>query len=551
MTTFLSKHNWSEINLKIFKLQRIIAIAWIREDYKEVSRFQRQLIISFEARLLAVRRVITNPGSKTPGIDGIVWSTEEDFNNAVKDLLNLADYAAKPVKRVWIPKPGTSDKRPLGIPTMFDRAVQALLYIALLPISESRADKRSFGFRPYRSARDVVTYIYLVLPNKFKPKTWILEADIEKCFDRISHEWLINNVPLPKHLLKEVLKSGFMDNNEIFNTDIGTPQGGIISPTLANYCLDGIEKLIPEDPKCILVRYADDFVVVSPERNVLEEVVIPRLENFLKERGLAMKKTKTRIVHIDTGFDFLGFNFRTYINYKSVVLKKVLLIIPSSKNIRNFKKNIRTLTRKYFSANPAFLIFKLNPLIRGWSNYFNCAVSSVIFRKLSRFIWVLIYRWLRRKYPLISRRKLFTKFFTTIKGNKFVFTAKDWKNSSWFLYQIGYVKIVRYLICKLDKNVFTIDDNELSKLQKSSIPGLTETNRKLWNKQKGLCPVCSTSLLNEPILDVHHILPKKDGGKITFNNLILLHRNCHIIVHTTKDIKMLKYFYKNNILKTN
>lgn len=266
------KHNWLRINLRVFKLQRSIAVAWKNEETQEVFRLQRQLIISYETRMLAVRRVITNPGRKTPGVDGVIWETELELVNTVKLLRNLSAYQAKQVKRIYIPKPGKDEIRPLGIPTIFDRAVQALAYIALIPIAETRVDKRSFGFRPYRSTKDAIQYLFLLLAAH-KKKCWVFEADIEKCFDSISHDWIIQNVPLPKHILKQFLKSGVLDKDMFVESKISTPQGGIISPTLSNYCFGGIETLIPDN--CKMARYADDFVVVSNCKDTLQNEVIP------------------------------------------------------------------------------------------------------------------------------------------------------------------------------------------------------------------------------------------------------------------------------------
>lgn len=550
MTTFLAKFNWSRINFKIFKIQRQIAIAWMNNNIDEVKMLQRKLIISYEARLLAVRRVITNQGRKTPGVDNILFETDNQLMEVVNILSNLSKYKAMPVKRVYIPKEHSDELRPLGIPTQFDRAVQALLAIALLPISECRADLRSFGFRPFRSTKDAIQYIYLLSSRNKNPYLWVLEGDIEKCFDSICHRWLLDNVPLPKHLLQETLKSGVLDGPELYFSDFGTPQGGIISPILSNYALDGLENILPEG--CKLVRYADDFVIMSHSQEALVNEVMPKLIEFLEERGLKLKESKTKIIHLDEGFDFLGFNFRRYKSYnKDGSIKFKLLVIPAKKKISRIKNKIRLIFIDRTIGKPIDLIRKLNPILRGWSNYYSCVVSSRTFNYVSSYVWIHLWKWIRKLHPTRNATWLVEKYFRTYGKRNWVFVGKNESGNLIKLFYISGVNIVRHQMCKLEMNVFTMEDSELGKVYNKKITGLTILQSKLLNKQKGLCPVCESPLINEDALEVHHILSRKLGGKTVIKNLIILHKFCHYQVTYTKDDKISIIFKNKGIIKDN
>jgi len=259
---------WGHAFREVLELQRRIAVAF-KSNVEEVKPLQEQFVRSFAARAVAVRRVTENSGGKTPGVDGVLWKTNEDKMEAIKSLKDLSAYKAVPVRRVMIPK-RQGGERPLGIPTMKDRAVQALWMMALVPISECKADERSYGFRPGLSARDAMTYVRTVLAGYRNPRTWILEADIEKFFDRIDHNWLINNTPMNARILDQFLKAGaLLPNKELLDTPMGTPQGGPISPVIANMALDGLENLLKE-AGFYMCRYADDFVVFGRTKEELE-----------------------------------------------------------------------------------------------------------------------------------------------------------------------------------------------------------------------------------------------------------------------------------------
>ena len=271
-----------------------------------MKALQRLLTRSFSGKALAVKRVTTNRGKHTPGIDGEVWNTSTKKSQGIKNLKQKG-YRTKPLRRIYIPK-ANGRKRPLGIPTMTDRAMQALHLMSLSPIAETTGDLHSYGFRTYRSAADAMEQIFNVLANRYSPQ-WILEGDIRKCFDEIAHKWLLSTIPMEKTILRKWLKSGFMERKTLYPTHTGTPQGGIASPVLANMALDGLEEVIAQTFGKIgsqkrkkfgvnLVRYADDFIVTGKSKDILEIQVKPLIANFLSERGLTLSKEKTSITHM-------------------------------------------------------------------------------------------------------------------------------------------------------------------------------------------------------------------------------------------------------------
>jgi RNA-directed DNA polymerase len=267
--------NWTRCEAEVRKLQVRIVKALKAKRVGKVRSLQHILVNSFAAKALAVRRVTSNKGGSTVGVDGETWLTPEERCKAISSL-TLRGYKPKPLRRVYIPKKN-GKMRPLGIPTIRDRAMQALFLMALEPIAETNADKHSYGFRRYRCCADAIDQIFRCLCNKNSAQ-WVLEGDIKFCFDRISHDWLLQNVIIDARMLRRWLGAGVIEKNVFHITDEGTPQGGIISPTLANITLDGIEALLAKyatrkengktrSRKVNLVRYADDFIITgeSPE----------------------------------------------------------------------------------------------------------------------------------------------------------------------------------------------------------------------------------------------------------------------------------------------
>ena len=310
---------WKQIDWKKAKetVNRIqIRIVKAVESGKSglVKRLQYLLAHSFYAKALAIKRVTSSHGKRTPGVDGVVWKTQKDKYEAIFKL-NDVGYHPKALRRIYIEKPGKTEKRPLSIPSMIDRAMQALYLLTLAPIAETQADKTSFGFRECRSTADAMNYAYLMLSRKTAPQ-WIVEGDIKGCFDNINHQWLTDNIPMDTEILTKFLKADYSYQNRLYPTIQGSAQGGVISPTLANMTLDGMQQELAQrlkGRKHHFIRYADDFIVIVKEEETAKET-LGIINSFLEIRGLKLSETKTKITHIREGFDFLGWNFRKYRN---------------------------------------------------------------------------------------------------------------------------------------------------------------------------------------------------------------------------------------------
>ncbi len=377
--------DWKRAEEQVNRLQMRIVKATLEQKWRLVKRLQYIMTNSFYAKAVAVKRVVTNKGKKTPGIDGETWKTDNEKADAIRNL-KCQTYHAKPLKRVYIEKFGKKEKRPLGIPTMGDRAMQALQLLALEPVAETTADRISFGFRRYRSPEDAREYAreyaFSVLSRKDSPQ-WILEGDIKSCFDKISHGWMLENIPTDKRILKEFMKCGYIDKGRLFPTIEGSPQGGVISPTYANMVLDGLEPMILNEywrskvkrtlsvkynsHKVHVVRFADDFIVTAFDKETLSEIKI-MIEKFLELRGLTLSEEKTVITHINDGFDFLGWNFRKF--------KGKLIIKPSHKSMSKITKKVSEVIKGNQTAKQEVLIRKLNEITVGWANYHHSACAK-------------------------------------------------------------------------------------------------------------------------------------------------------------------------------
>lgn len=402
--------NWTTVEYQVKRLQLRIAKATKLGRYGKAKALQWLLTHSFFGKLLAVKRVTQNTGKRTPGIDGIVWKTDKQKINAVMSM-NRKGYQAQPLRRIYIPKKN-GKLRPLGIPTKMDRAQQALHLMGLMPTAEIRADENSYGFRPKRSTHDAIAQCFTLLARKSSGQ-WIMEGDIKACFDKISHEWLEKHVMMDKLILKQWLKAGYIEKDCLHKTEDGTPQGGLCSPTLANMVLDGLEIAIREaakGEKIHFVRYADDFICTANSKEILETKVQPVIINFLKERGLELSIEKTKITHINEGFNFLGFNIKKY--------KDKLLIKPSASSVKKFSESLRETIQKMGNTSTTGLIANLNSKIRGWANYYRSCVAKEIFNDIDKVVFDSIWRMLKRKHPNKNiawiRNKYFTKIGTRI-----------------------------------------------------------------------------------------------------------------------------------------
>lgn len=433
--------DWKQVHITVNRLQTRIAKATDEKKWNRVKRLQYLLTNSYSAKLLAIRTVTQNRGARTPGIDGERWTRPSDKMNAALRLTSK-QYHAQPLKRIYIPKPGTDTKRPLSIPTMYDRAMQALYALALQPVAETCADKRSFGFRLFRCGQDAAQYAFYCLHFP-KSSQWILEGDIRGCFDNISHEWLKTHIPMESSVLDQFLKAGFVFEQKLYPTDKGTPQGGLISPILANMALDGIEKLLDDKfpkMKVHFIRYADDFLVIAPTQEIAEEIR-KCIRNYLAKRGLELSESKTMITHIDDGFDFLGWNFRKY-NGKFITK-------PSRKSIEKITEKIREKIHKAAAWTQDEMIKSLNPVIMGWANYHRHIVAKRAYQRLDFILWNMLWRWAKRRHPNKGKKWIARRYWHTVDTRNWVFGSE-----SATLVKFADTKIRRHYMVKLDANPY-------------------------------------------------------------------------------------------------
>ncbi|XDE63668.1 group II intron reverse transcriptase/maturase [Arthrospira platensis BEA 1257B] len=548
---------WAKVQRKVFKLQKRIYQAAKSGHDAKARRLQRLLVKSYYARLLAVRRVTQdNRGRKTAGVDGMRASSPRQRFEIVENI--KGNLKAKPLRRVWIPKPGRDEKRPLGIPTIQDRARQALVKSALEPEWESRFEDTSYGFRPGRSTHDAISRIFQSIN---KGGYYILDADIAKCFDRINHEYILSKIHCPNSLkrdLKSWLKAGVLDNGIFEDTEAGTPQGGVISPLLANIALDGMARLIETmypkvkgvKIKATGIRYADDFVVISPSLEIIEQCKTA-ISEWLKPIGLEIKPEKTRICHTlnpieydgkleEPGFDFLGFNIRQYPagKYKtgktggaaSRPIGHKTHIKPSNKAVKAHTEVIKDAIKHLKTAPQSALISELNPIIRGWSNYYSGVVSTKTFKKQDYIVWQMLRAWTVSRCGKANYEKL-NNYFR--KGTVKLSNGKE-RHESWLfktkdglhLWKHNWTPIVRHTIIRPDATPYDGNWTYWATRKGQAIDTPTRV-AKLLKKQKGKCAWCRQYFTPSDLVEVDHIIPRNHGGKDEYKNLQLLHRHCH------------------------
>jgi len=535
--------DWPTIQCNVRRLQARIAQATKEGRWGKVQALQRLLTHSYSGKVLAVRRVTENNGRKTPGVDQEIWDTPEKKTQAVHEL-KCRGYQPQPLRRVYIPKSDGKTMRPLGIPTMTDRAQQAIHLLALDPVVETTADKNSYGFRQQRSCADAIEQCFNAL--KAATTQLILEGDIKNCFDAISHDWLIAHVPMDRATLQKWLKAGYMDKCVFHETAEGTPQGGIISPALANCALDGLERILQGKypngtrlkslggklPSVNFIRYADDFIITSKSQELLEGEIKPLVEQFLQERGLELSPTKTVITNVEQGFDFLGQNVRRYPCGK-------LLIKPSKKNVKTFLKGVRQTIRAAWSSPAADLINQLNPKIRGWANYHRHIVSSRTFSHVDHEIFSSLWRWARRRHPKKNGRWLKEKYFQPHGTRNWTFTAEMYDDQGQpfkkRLLLASDTPIRRHVKVKSEANPYDsayetyFEKREADHMQ-STLKG-SRFLRFLWYEQGGLCVACKTRLTRLSGWLLHYCVPRVMGGPRNAANCVLLHPECHDRVH--------------------
>lgn len=550
---------WRKLEREVFKLQKRIYQASSRGDVKLVRRLQKLLMKSWAAKCLAVRRVTQdNKGKKTAGVDGVKSLTPLQRLHLINNL--TLGSKVKPTRRVWIPKPGVQEKRPLGIPTMNDRALQALVKQALEPEWEAQFEPNSYGFRPGRSCHDALEAIFNAIRYK---NCYVLDADIAKCFDRINHEALLkklNTSPTIRRQIRAWLKAGVMENMQHFDTSEGTPQGGVISPLLANIALHGMEWRIKDYVETCdlkrsngkyqlpsrdkrdsvsIIRYADDFVILHKDLTVVSgcrEII----SEWLKDMGLELKPNKTRLVHTlkehenqKPGFDFLGFHVQQfpvgkYITGKGttgIPLGFKTIITPSKSKCKLHYDHLKQVVKTHKGTSQKRLIEKLNPIIRGWANYYSTVCSKKAFSKMDAQIYTLLESWAKHRHRNKGKKWIAQKYWKSIGGDNWVFATRDGKNPI-RLIKHSSTPIKDYVKVKGDASPY--DGNLVywsSRMGKN--PQMPKRTASLLKQQKGKCAHCGHYFKDGDVMELDHIIPKSNGGKNEYKNWQLLHRHCH------------------------
>ncbi len=532
--------NWYTVQRNVRRLQ--VRIVKARQDgrHGKVKALQHLLTHSFSGKALAVRRVTENQGKRTPGVDGVTWDTPEQKATAIH-ALRQRGYQPQPLRRTYIPK-ASGTLRPLGIPTMKDRAMQALYLLAVNPVAETTADHSSYGFRPGRCTADALVYLHTVLSNAQGAPGWVLEGDITSCFDRISHDWLLAHVPMDTGILQKWLKAGFMEKHALYRTEDGTPQGGIISPVLANLALDGLAALLKEhfprrkDGSSLMVnlaRYADDFVITGDSKELLECAVKPLVERFMRERGLELSQEKTVITRVEDGFDFLGQTVRKYPNGK-------VLTTPSKQNVKAFLRKVRGIIEDNKALNAGHLVLLLNPVIDGWARYHAFGASKQTFNSVDHAIHKKLWWWIKRRHPGKSPTWRKAKYFPPRGPDNWRFAGemqgRDGKPYLVTLHRAADMPIKRHVAIRKEANPFDPDwepyfEARLDVTMERNLRGKRRLLA-LWMDQGGVCPHCGHRITKLTGWHSHHVVWRSKGGSDGRDNRVLLHPTCHMQVHS-------------------
>ncbi|NER46500.1 MAG: group II intron reverse transcriptase/maturase [Symploca sp. SIO1A3] len=533
--------NWRKLARVVTKLQKRIYRASQRGDIKAVKKLQKTLIRSWSARCIAVRKVTQdNKGKNTAGVDKVKSLNPQQRLKLAKNL--KIDHRASALRRIWIPKPGRDEKRPLGIPTIKDRAKQALAKMALEPEWEAKFEENSYGFRPGRSAHDAIEHIFISIGQSAK---YVLLADIAKCFGKINHQELLRKIstfPAMRRQIKAWLKSGVMDGGELFPTNEGTPQGGVISPLLANIALHGMIQNIesqypktkringkPTNWKPCIVQYADNFVVIHPDRSTIMEIK-GKISKWLKPIGLVLKDEKTRVSHSlnksideEPGFNFLGFNIKQYPDNNTRLGFKTI-IQPSEESVRQHVQELREIIKAHKSAKTVDLIKKLNPVIRGWANYYRTVCSSLTFKKVHHDLYMMLTQWGKRRTGKYKRT--YEMYWHEVEGVK-VFASNPPKGGRRMILQThNQYRIKRHIKVKGGNSPY--DGNWVYWGERMrNLPGLPTRVQKLLKKQNGKCSICRLFFKPEHKWEVEHKVPRSDAEKDQYSNLQLIHLHCH------------------------